>query len=134
MIKSESDCSAELLTAAQMRAVEQAAIAQGATTGLDLMERAGAAVVAAALAERPALSEGAHAALVLCGPGNNGGDGFCHRPASGGPRLVGGAASAGRSRAPAARRAAPITKAGQGSDRCSPWQRSRPRQTAHRPR
>jgi hydroxyethylthiazole kinase-like uncharacterized protein yjeF len=76
MIKNESDCSAELLTAAQMRAVEQAAIAQGATTGLDLMERAGAAVVAAALAERPALSEGVHAALVLCGPGNNGGDGF----------------------------------------------------------
>ena len=35
----------ELLTAAQMRAIEQAAIASGEVTGLELMERAG--VVAA---------------------------------------------------------------------------------------
>lgn len=51
-------------------------MAAGRVTGLDLMERAGAAVVAAALAEQPALGAGAHRALVLCGPGNNGGDGF----------------------------------------------------------
>ncbi|MWB77878.1 NAD(P)H-hydrate dehydratase [Pseudooceanicola sp. 216_PA32_1] len=66
----------ELMTAAQMRATEEAAIAAGRTTGLALMERAGRAVVAAVFQRWPALSEGAHAALVLCGPGNNGGDGF----------------------------------------------------------
>ena len=66
----------ELLTSAQMRAIERAAIESGAVTGLDLMERAGAGVVAAILAEWPSLAEGAHRAVVLCGPGNNGGDGF----------------------------------------------------------
>ncbi|NKX44835.1 NAD(P)H-hydrate dehydratase [Roseicyclus persicicus] len=76
MDETESGGRAELLTAAQMRAAERAAIDGGSVTGLQLMERAGAGVVAAALAERPALAEGAHRALVLCGPGNNGGDGF----------------------------------------------------------
>ncbi|WP_103334084.1 NAD(P)H-hydrate dehydratase [Pseudotabrizicola formosa] len=66
----------ELLTSAQMRAVEAAAIASGAVTGLELMERAGAGVVAAVLAEWPELAAGPHRAVVLCGPGNNGGDGF----------------------------------------------------------
>ncbi len=66
----------ELLTAAQMRAMEQAAIGSGSVTGLELMERAGGGVVAAVFEEWPALSEGAHRAVVLCGPGNNGGDGF----------------------------------------------------------
>ncbi len=66
----------EVLTSAQMRAIEAAAIATGQVTGLDLMERAGAAVVEAALARWPALAEGPHRAAVLCGPGNNGGDGF----------------------------------------------------------
>jgi hydroxyethylthiazole kinase-like uncharacterized protein yjeF len=66
----------ELLTAAQMRAVEAAAIASGAVTGLALMERAGAAVVAATLARWPALADPPRRALVLCGPGNNGGDGW----------------------------------------------------------
>lgn len=66
----------ELLTAARMRATEQAAIESGVVTGLELMERAGAGVVAAVLAEWPELAEGAHRAVVLCGPGNNGGDGF----------------------------------------------------------
>jgi hydroxyethylthiazole kinase-like uncharacterized protein yjeF len=59
-----------------MRAIEAAAIASGAVTGRELMERAGAGVVAAVLAEWPELAEGAHSAVVLCGPGNNGGDGF----------------------------------------------------------
>ncbi|WP_366140607.1 NAD(P)H-hydrate epimerase [uncultured Tateyamaria sp.] len=66
----------ELLTAAQMRAIEQAAIESGAVTGLELMERAGQGVVEAVFEEWPELSEGAHRAVVLCGPGNNGGDGF----------------------------------------------------------
>jgi hydroxyethylthiazole kinase-like uncharacterized protein yjeF len=66
----------ELLTSAQMRAIEQAAIASGAVTGLELMERAGAGVVAAVLEEWPGLALSSHRAFVLCGPGNNGGDGF----------------------------------------------------------
>ncbi|WP_112322561.1 NAD(P)H-hydrate dehydratase [Oceanibium sediminis] len=66
----------ELLTAARMRAIEQAAIDSGAVTGLELMERAGQGVVDAMLEWRPALAITAHRAVVLCGPGNNGGDGF----------------------------------------------------------
>ena len=66
----------ELLTAAQMRAVERAAIESGAVTGLELMERASAGVVEAVFEEWPDLEAGAHRAVVLCGPGNNGGDGF----------------------------------------------------------
>ncbi|WP_367179868.1 NAD(P)H-hydrate epimerase [uncultured Tateyamaria sp.] len=66
----------ELLTADQMRALEQAAIESGRVTGLELMERAGAGVVEAILEEWPEFAEGAHRAVVLCGPGNNGGDGF----------------------------------------------------------
>ncbi|MCU9848744.1 NAD(P)H-hydrate epimerase [Defluviimonas sp. WL0024] len=66
----------ELLTAAQMRAIEQAAIASGEVTGLELMERAGRGVVEAIFEEWPELKAGSHRAVVLCGPGNNGGDGF----------------------------------------------------------
>ncbi|MDU8943240.1 NAD(P)H-hydrate dehydratase [Ovoidimarina sediminis] len=66
----------ELLTAAQMRAIEQAAIASGEVTGLELMERAGRGVVEAILEEWPELAKTSHRAVVLCGPGNNGGDGF----------------------------------------------------------
>lgn len=66
----------ELLTAAQTRVIEAAAIASGEVTGLELMERAGAGVVAAVMEEWPALAEGPHRAVVLCGPGGNGGDGF----------------------------------------------------------
>lgn len=66
----------ELLTAAQMRATEQAAIASGEVTGLELMERAGRGVVEAILEWRPELATAPHRAVVLCGPGNNGGDGF----------------------------------------------------------
>ncbi|PZX13939.1 bifunctional ADP-dependent NAD(P)H-hydrate dehydratase/NAD(P)H-hydrate epimerase [Celeribacter halophilus] len=67
---------AELLTSAQMRAAEQAAMASGAVTGLDLMERAGQGVVNAALGAWPELAHSSYKAVVLCGPGNNGGDGF----------------------------------------------------------
>ncbi|MFO1176266.1 MAG: NAD(P)H-hydrate dehydratase [Paracoccaceae bacterium] len=66
----------ELLTAAQMRAIEQAAIASGEVTGLELMERAGRGVVEAIFEEWPELKAGSFRAVVLCGPGNNGGDGF----------------------------------------------------------
>jgi hydroxyethylthiazole kinase-like uncharacterized protein yjeF len=66
----------ELLTAAQMRAIEQAAIESGQVTGLELMERAGRGVVEAVFEEWPELTKTSHHAVVLCGPGNNGGDGF----------------------------------------------------------
>jgi len=66
----------ELLTAAQMRAIEQVAIDSGKVTGLELMERAGRGVVEAIFEEWPELAKTDHRAVVLCGPGNNGGDGF----------------------------------------------------------
>ncbi len=88
----------ELLRSAEMRAVEEVEIARGAVSGLALMEAAGHASVNAILAEWPRFSgprlpsehsddaeggdeylereEGAWRATVLCGPGNNGGDGF----------------------------------------------------------
>jgi len=59
-----------LLSVAEMRAADKAAIEAG-IPGIDLMERAGAAVAEAALRRWPG-----RGALVLCGPGNNGGDGF----------------------------------------------------------
>jgi len=61
---------APLLTPAQMRAAEAAAIA-GGTPALRLMELASAAAVAAIMAHVPRRH-----ALVLAGPGNNGGDGY----------------------------------------------------------
>ena len=66
----------ELLTAAQMRAIERAAIESGEVTGLELMERAGRGVVEAIFEEWPELAATDQRAVVLCGPGNNGGDGF----------------------------------------------------------
>lgn len=66
----------ELLTAAQMKAIEQAAIDSGKVTGLELMERAGRGVVEAVFEEWPELAKSSYRAVVLCGPGNNGGDGF----------------------------------------------------------
>ncbi|MDP2737801.1 MAG: NAD(P)H-hydrate dehydratase, partial [Pseudorhodobacter sp.] len=66
----------ELVTSARMRAIEAAAIASGAVTGLDLMERAGVGVVEAIFQEWPEMARAPHRVVVLCGPGNNGGDGF----------------------------------------------------------
>ncbi|MCC0079913.1 MAG: NAD(P)H-hydrate dehydratase [Rhodobacter sp.] len=65
-----------LVTSAQMRAIERAAIESQAVTGAELMERAGAGVVAAVFEHWRDLDAGARRALVLCGPGNNGGDGY----------------------------------------------------------
>lgn len=59
-----------ILTAAEMRAAEAAAIAAG-TSVETLMKRAGAAA-----AEAVRRFAGPLPALVLCGPGNNGGDGY----------------------------------------------------------
>jgi hydroxyethylthiazole kinase-like uncharacterized protein yjeF len=59
-----------ILTAEQMRAAETAIIASG-TAETALMERAGAA-----LAEAVRLYAGPRETLILCGPGNNGGDGY----------------------------------------------------------
>ena len=67
---------AQLLTSAEMRAIERAAIESGRVSGLELMERAGQGVVAAILRQWPQLAQGKRRALILCGPGNNGGDGF----------------------------------------------------------
>lgn len=66
----------EILTAAQMRATERAAIESGKTTGAALMERAGTGAVAAILQHWPVLAQAPQSAVILCGPGNNGGDGF----------------------------------------------------------
>ncbi len=65
-----------ILRSAEMRQVEIDAMARGDVTGLKLMERAGREVVGALLAEWPDASTGPQRAAVLCGPGNNGGDGF----------------------------------------------------------
>lgn len=62
----------EILTTAQMRAIESAAMASGRVTGAELMERAGCAVAGQIRLRWPK----AGLAVVLCGPGNNGGDGY----------------------------------------------------------
>ena len=59
-----------ILTAAEMRAAEARAIA-GGTPETELMERAGRA-----LAEAVRQYVGPRETLILCGPGNNGGDGY----------------------------------------------------------
>ena len=74
-----------LLTVEAMRQVDAAAIA-GGVPGLDLMRAAGAAVAEAARGLVPARGR----ILILCGPGNNGGDGFVagRLLAAGGYRVV----------------------------------------------
>jgi hydroxyethylthiazole kinase-like uncharacterized protein yjeF len=62
-----------LLTGAQMRTAEQAAFARGLPS-FEAMRRAGVAVAETIMARWPAGRVGE--VHVLCGPGNNGGDGF----------------------------------------------------------
>lgn len=66
----------EIFNSAQMRAIEAAAMASGDVTGLELMERAGQGVVDAIFDAFPNIRRATGHALILCGPGNNGGDGF----------------------------------------------------------
>jgi hydroxyethylthiazole kinase-like uncharacterized protein yjeF len=60
-----------ILDVAQMREADRLTIASG-TPGIELMERAGAGVAQAARAMLPEAGR----VVILCGPGNNGGDGF----------------------------------------------------------
>ena len=65
-----------LLKADEIRAAEAAAIRSGRATGAMLMERAGRGLFEAICAEWPDLAAGSSRAMILCGPGNNGGDGY----------------------------------------------------------
>ncbi len=63
----------ELLSTQQMATADRLTIA-GGTPGIDLMEEAGRAVADAA--RQALVARGGRRVLALCGPGNNGGDGF----------------------------------------------------------
>lgn len=62
----------ELLSPAEMAQADRSAIAAGPLDGIGLMRRAGEAVASLVLARYPAAAR----VHVLCGPGNNGGDGY----------------------------------------------------------
>jgi hydroxyethylthiazole kinase-like uncharacterized protein yjeF len=62
----------EVYTAASVRAMDRRAIEVGGISGYELMRRAGGAALAVMQRHWPA----ARAIAVLCGPGNNGGDGY----------------------------------------------------------
>ncbi|MBA3448486.1 MAG: NAD(P)H-hydrate epimerase, partial [Pseudaminobacter sp.] len=62
----------DLLTPREMAKVDRLATAAGAFTGIQLMRNAGAAVAAVVLDRFPQAVD----VHILCGPGNNGGDGY----------------------------------------------------------
>ncbi|TIY04609.1 MAG: bifunctional ADP-dependent NAD(P)H-hydrate dehydratase/NAD(P)H-hydrate epimerase, partial [Mesorhizobium sp.] len=62
----------EILSPAEMAEADWLTISAGPLNGIGLMRNAGAAVAAVVLARFPA----ARRVHVLCGPGNNGGDGY----------------------------------------------------------
>ena len=64
-----------VLSCAQMRAADTYTIRELGVSSQTLMERAGAAI--AAETERLLAQIGGHSVLVVCGSGNNGGDGWC---------------------------------------------------------
>lgn len=66
----------EYLLASELEDVIEDAISSGQTTSLALMERRGQAVVDAVMETWPEFDRKGRSAVVLCGPGNNGGDGF----------------------------------------------------------
>lgn len=66
----------ELLTSEQMRRLEREAIDSQAVTGLALMECAGQGVCDALFKHWPQMIGQKLQAVVFCGPGNNGGDGY----------------------------------------------------------
>jgi hydroxyethylthiazole kinase-like uncharacterized protein yjeF len=66
------DLNNKLYTAAQVRGLDYAAIHEFGIAGYELMCRAGRVVVDAACEQYPEKSRW----LILCGPGNNGGDGY----------------------------------------------------------
>lgn len=65
-----------VISSSLMRTIEQAAIYSGRVTESALMERAGQAVADEALRRWGGGRNPSRHAVVLCGPGNNGGDGF----------------------------------------------------------
>ncbi|SFR10687.1 NAD(P)H-hydrate dehydratase [Poseidonocella sedimentorum] len=67
---------AEILTGGQMMALERAAMARGAAESGVLMDAAGRAVFDTIFETWPELHAAPQRAVVLCGPGNNGGDGY----------------------------------------------------------
>lgn len=65
------------LTRAQSRAVDAVAVERYGLAGIVLMENAGRGIAEVLLNIDPALHEApAHSVAILCGKGNNGGDGF----------------------------------------------------------
>ncbi|HLK34620.1 MAG TPA: NAD(P)H-hydrate epimerase, partial [Terriglobales bacterium] len=62
----------KIVTAAEMRSIDRATSERFGVPSLSLMEKAGTAVADFVLSDYPA----AHRVGVICGKGNNGGDGF----------------------------------------------------------
>ncbi|MDE0304164.1 MAG: NAD(P)H-hydrate dehydratase [Albidovulum sp.] len=64
------------LSACQMRRIERSAMDSGRVTGLELMSLAGQGAAACILRFAASMRGGLNRATILCGPGNNGGDGY----------------------------------------------------------